>query len=887
MIRISSVAFGTGLGATAIVAILAQVGALDSPEHRSIDWRYQNARHDPQPLSDQIALVAIDDSSFNMIGRWPWPRAVLAQAISELVGAGAKTIALDILLSEPDAAPEGDAALAAALEGTRAVLGIDIGRRLSLSDAWSSPEGIAQLKQLVEVLSGEIDLAPKDAAIRAGLDGARERAFLAAPLEFKSLAVWRTIWRLADGGEIPSLDVLVMTMTGGRSARGGADFDAIRRIDEIWERARSWRLLQEELVYVGGHESAKEGHIHEPPIPALARTADGVGVATSDVFDADGSKRRTGVCWEVPGGTCHQFGFVAATTHLGIVPSAIAVTERSVRAGSVEIPLIGPHLELDWPTSTFEGFPAMAGFSAEGRPAISIAWLVSLSRERVKLARMEDECLKAREALRQGVPSLGGNRGESMNGAAFASEVEDASLGDTVSESERDLAQRFLTSYQASEDGREHLADATAQLRAMVDGKLVFVGWTATGALADQVQTPLDPNTPGVFVHAVIADMVLSGRSRGSAPQWVMPVAVIGIGAAAALLSATLPTLWSTIGALTLASAWGLFVVRYAFPTMALVLPLVAPVVAPIASWATSTAAVAVIASRDRARITRQFAARVSPQLVEQLARSPNALTVTGDERVITVMFGDLAGFTSIAEKLGGPGVVRTLNKYLGRLADELVNRNAYVNKFLGDGFMAFWSAFSPEPRQEALAAESAVACQRLMKELGAQAEEGMPTISVRLGIATGLAVVGDCGAPPRLNDYTAIGDVVNLASRLESANKQFGTGILIDGMTREGIERAGGNTDIAIRPLGLVVVVGQSVPVEVFEVVSADAEVRWIQATERAVSHFRAKRLAESGVAWKEYEQEWGASKLSRLYLESIEANIGADDGVLRLRAK
>ena len=249
-------------------------------------------------------------------------------------------------------------------------------------------------------------------------------------------------------------------------------------------------------------------------------------------------------------------------------------------------------------------------------------------------------------------------------------------------------------------------------------------------------------------------------------------------------------------------------------------------------------------------------------------------------------MFGDLAGFTTIAETLGGPGVVKTLNLYLGRLADELVKRNSYVNKFLGDGFMAFWSAFGHEPRQEALAAESAVACQKLMSELALGAAVGAPKISVRIGIATGMAVVGDCGAPPKLNDYTAIGDVVNLASRLESANKQFGTGILMDGATRQGLTRIGGDLQVKFRPLGKVVVVGQSVPIDVFELVGLDADDEWIAATERAVALFAAKELAASVAAWHEFEARFAVSKVSQLYITAIEAGEGAD-GVLRLRAK
>ena len=886
MRRFSWVACLSGLAATLIVALLALGGVLDSAELRSIDWRYQHARSAAEPLSDEIVLVGLDDASFGLVGRWPWPRAVFASAIDELVRAGASTVALDLLLSEPDPSEGGDAALAAALEPVRAVLGVNVGSQVAFDPAWKTPEGSEQLQRLLEVLSHEIDIDPTMAAKQAQLTAPREELFLDAPLEFKTIAAWRTIHQLSGAGSIPPLDDVVLALTQGRTQREGADFDAIRRIDEMWERSRSWKELDGELAAHAGQPPSDDEHAHEPPVPVLAAVADGIGVATSDLFDVDGAKRRTTLAWRVPRGMCHQFGIAAAMAHRGWSANSPETSDGAVVLGEVELPLDDGRLTLDWPTSTFDGFPAMAGFSREHRAAIAIGALVSLSRERAKLQRIGAERDRTRSALLATVPLFADARFAAMSGDEFAAAVEDSTFDDALGETERELAQRHLVAYQAAADGGKAIADASAKLRRIVEGKLVFVGWTATGALADQVQTPLDPNTPGVFVHAVLADMVLTGRTRHAAPAWVLAVSIAVLGAIASFLAAGSPTLVSTVGSGAILLGWGWFATRYAFLDLRVVVPLVGPVLAPLSAWATSTAAVAVVASRDRARVTRQFSARVSPQLVAQLARDPNALTVTGDERRITVMFGDLAGFTTIAEKLGGPGVVRTLNLYLGRLADELVQRNAYVNKFLGDGFMAFWSAFAPEPRQEALAAESAVACQRLMKELAKSAEAGGPAISVRLGIATGMAVVGDCGAPPKLNDYTAIGDVVNLASRLESANKQFGTGIIMDAATRDGMLKSGGGEGIRLRPLGLVVVVGQSIGVEIFEVVGSDADSAWIEATERAVAHFRAGNTAASAEAWREFERTFGESKLSGAYLAAIEAGDVAD-GILRLRAK
>jgi len=178
------------------------------------------------------------------------------------------------------------------------------------------------------------------------------------------------------------------------------------------------------------------------------------------------------------------------------------------------------------------------------------------------------------------------------------------------------------------------------------------------------------------------------------------------------------------------------------------------------------------------------------------------------------------------------------------------------VNKFLGDGLLAFWSAFEPEPRQCELAVAAAMACQRIVKEIGERPDRaGLPPITLRLGIATGKVTIGDCGAPPDLNDYTVIGDSANLAARLESANKQFGTAILFDGRTRELISDAGG---LPIVGLGRVVVVGQSHPIDAYTMLVEDPAEGWIESVGRAVEAFARADFAACAAAWDEHEERF-----------------------------
>ena len=892
MKRFSWIAFAVGFSATVIVALLAWLGVLNNWECDSIDWRYQHARSVAEPLSDQIALVVIDDSSLDIFGRWPWPRRRLAAAIDEISRAGARTVALDLQLSEPDAEVGGDDSLATAMAGLRTVLGMDVSRKFTPGVEWETPEGKIELAAVIDVLSSHIDGDSVQVADSAKLTGARLDSFLENPLWFKGLAAWKVIWQSAAQGPIPPLKDLIFKLKGGNNS---GKFDARNLIEKLWERARSWREFQEEMVHDAEHQALPSGHEHELPISVLAEKAAGLGVLTNEKSetDPDGAKRRTGTTWQVPSGRTYQLGLASSATHMGLKSSDIVASKDSLQVGQTTIPLKNGIMELDWPTSTFDGeFQkwSQSGMEGQERSAVSIGKLIGLSEDR-ELQRKNE---KLRDETRAKVVGFVAEWNTPVfakkSAKEFAEILDDARMNDAIPANAADAVDEYQKISEEVDRGSVDIAIRSGELRKKLNDKLVFLGWTATGALADFIPTPYNPKTPGVFVHAVVADMVLSNHSRDAAPDWIQPLAIFLFGGMASLCACRLATGWSAFASAILVAVWLWSAGRFAFNDLHLNMPLVGPAIAPIASWALGTAAIAIVTSRDRARITRQFSARVSPQLVARLANNPGALTMSGQEREITVMFGDLAGFTTIAEQLGGPGVVSTLNLYLGRLSNELVNRDAYVNKFLGDGFMAFWSAFGDEPRQESLAAESAVACQAAMRELAKNSEFGSPKISVRLGIATGMAVVGDCGAPPKLNDYTAIGDVVNLSARLESANKQFGTGVLIDGATHRGIIAQGGNSSIKIRALGAIIVVGQSKPIEIFEVVGLDADDLWIAATEHAAALFRAQKNDESAAAWREFETRFGESKVSKMYLEAIELireGEEVSDGVLRLRAK
>jgi class 3 adenylate cyclase len=230
---------------------------------------------------------------------------------------------------------------------------------------------------------------------------------------------------------------------------------------------------------------------------------------------------------------------------------------------------------------------------------------------------------------------------------------------------------------------------------------------------------------------------------------------------------------------------------------------------------------------RVKAQIRETFGRYVDPRIVAGLIDRPELADPQGARRRMTILFCDMQGFTSFSEGMTPTGLVTVMNRYLGVMSEAVLRNDGIVDKYIGDAIMAFWGQpFTGEEEQGRLACVAAIEMLAALPAFQAELPDligvrrGLPQVRVRIGIATGDVVVGNIGSEQTRN-YTVIGDTVNIASRLESASKAYGTRILISEATRELAGDA-----IETREIDAVLVVGKSEPERVFQVLGRKGEV-------------------------------------------------------------
>ena len=348
----------------------------------------------------------------------------------------------------------------------------------------------------------------------------------------------------------------------------------------------------------------------------------------------------------------------------------------------------------------------------------------------------------------------------------------------------------------------------------LIAGNIVVVGTSAAG-LEDLHPTPLAAAMSGSEVQLQIIEQILTGEFL-ERPDWakgaeLTMLALIGLGVAlATVLLGAGPGAAVTAGVLAgaLGLSWHLFV------NEGFLLDPIYPATTGLMVYLGSSLMAYLRTEHERKHIRNAFSHYMSPVMVERLAKDPGQLRLGGETRELTVLFSDLRDFTSISEKYEAEQLTRLVNRFLTPMTRVTLNHGGTVDKYMGDAMMAFWNAPLEDKghvRNAALAALELRRCLApLNRELAAEAHEaGREFVPLKIGIGlnTGNACVGNMGSDQRFN-YSALGDEVNLASRLEGLSKQYGVDIVMSGSTRDQLP------DFTTLELDRIRVVGKSVPI-------------------------------------------------------------------------
>lgn len=907
-----------GGAATLVGVVLHASGALDRLDAAGYDALVRAGcavETDPR-----IVVVGIDDATLERVGRWPWPRRMLAGLIDALAAHDATQIVFDLTFTAPQelrvepptVVDPHSAHDLAGLEVTGAIIPDDLELAAAMRRAGNviigvraegeeqtfqeMPEGAATptiITEAAEALVDDFSLTRQDLE---RVTGWRESTPFPVA-EAKKLAARRLseafLHREPQGG----LSEFLASVPGLSGAPvNSADADELRR---AFDRETAKRRLL--TRWPAAHASVLDvvprlGEL-APPIPVLAdaaRDAGGVVVhpqGTDPVLRSiplaavSGDRLVAALSLQAAARIC---GFDLAQARIERGSLVLLRGEDDPGVGEeLQIPLgSAGEVLIPWAAVERSGAPHRWENTFRQLPAASVLRWVD-----------RREALEANEVRRQWmlsrvVEAAAGSTPKVF--AAYAARVRERNalrrerrLADSRDERERfdgriaalsaemsDVEARALewldmirASCHEQDDGvetppecaevaayeahftsegarafeemqariREEIAVIESELRPVLAGGICLVGLVGSG-VGDFVPTPVDERCPGVVAHAHALNALLTGQFLIPLSPVAQSALLVVAGVLATIAGARLRIGASLVCAGLIAVAcvvaawlmlrWNLTIFSWA-PACAM----------GLAAWVSVLAYRQATEERARRAMMRVLAQYTSPAVAAGIAAQAREGAFEPARRNVTCFFSDLADSTRIGEQLGPDAARRWLQPYLATVSDVLIVEQALVNKFVGDGVFAFFNApLLPCPDAPVRACRAALTCLQRMRAV----RSDLPAWRLRIGIATGDAAVGDFGTE-RKKDYTSIGDPVNVAARLERANKALGTHVLVDAVTH----REAGSV-FRFRCVGLLAVEGRSAPVEAFELLdetsTSQADLGAVEALAEALLAFQRR---------------------------------------------
>lgn len=422
--------------------------------------------------------------------------------------------------------------------------------------------------------------------------------------------------------------------------------------------------------------------------------------------------------------------------------------------------------------------------------------------------------------------------------------------------------------------------------------RLVLIGPTATG-IADMAVTPFQTmQFPGVEVHANFIDNLLEGHfiRRGLRENLVDIGFILLFSLAAGVLLSVVPPARAT-AVLVVFLGFFLWLAYFLFATRHIWIATFLPTATLTINYASIVSYRFFFEEREKKKVRSAFQQYVAPSVINQLMTQPELLRLGGEERELTAMFTDIRGFTTISEGLSPGALVDLLNEYLSEMTEVIFRYWGTLDKYIGDAIMAFWGAPYPQPDHAERACCAALDMLAALNKLQTQWQaEGRPRMDIGLGINTGPMLVGNMGSKRRFN-FTIMGDNVNLASRLEGLNKQFGTRLIISESTHQAVREK-----MLARELDLIRVKGKMKPVKIYELLglaeSADHSRDLVERFHKGLEAYRRGSWEEAIAVFEELLRDFPGDAPSRIFVKRCRDLLeqppeGAWDGVYVMKTK
>ena len=421
--------------------------------------------------------------------------------------------------------------------------------------------------------------------------------------------------------------------------------------------------------------------------------------------------------------------------------------------------------------------------------------------------------------------------------------------------------------------------------------RIVLVGATATG-LYDMRHTPFETVYPGLEIHATVINNILE-KTFIHKPKWARIFDAMAIVLFAFLIGILIPRLSAIKGVVVTCGLFVLyiFVTQWLFTYALLWVNMVYPLLGLVLIYTSLTLYRYLTEERERKKIRGAFSHYVSPAVVNEVLKNPDKLKLGGDMKELTVLFSDIRGFTTISEGLNPEQVHRLINEYLTAMTNIVFKNGGTLDKYMGDAVMAIYGAPVDQPDHAQKACATALEMMQGLKALNADwSREGKPVLDIGIGINTGMMMVGNMGSDQRF-EYTVLGDAVNLGSRLEGANKNYLTHILISEFTYEKVK-----DEFLCMEIDSVRLKGKTTPVRIYQLVgrkdASASQAETVHFFHRGLQFYKEKQWDKAEETFKTVSVMDQQLYAARLYMERI-ASLKSNppphdwDGVFTMKEK